>query len=119
MCVTSQLAGIQFKSDGSTTSGTFKPSEEKFFLSIASTMPLPECPTTEMRGLNYWYFCLAKFAAQIDNAPVLRGDSPDIFIALAGGDHLQLNADMTFSHFEDLFPSMRGYFVSMGKCTKL
>jgi hypothetical protein len=36
LCVVSHLAGVQYEKDGRTTTDNFKPSEEKFFLTIAA-----------------------------------------------------------------------------------
>jgi hypothetical protein len=118
LCVVSHLAGIQYEKDGRTTSGNFQPAEKEFFLTIANVTPLEECPKTKMAQLNYWYFCLSKYAAQIDSKPVMRGDKSDTFIGLVGGDYLQLTDDLRFSSVTGIL-SLTGYYVSDGKCTKV
>ncbi len=119
LCIINHLAGIQYDADGRVSSGNFKPAEDKFFLTLAPVRPLDECPKTKMAGHNYWYFCLAKFAAQQDGKLVLRGDDDKLFLSLVGGDYLQFNDDMTFDAVEGVFPSGRGWYVSEGRCTKL
>lgn len=117
VCLVTHLAGIQVEQDGHISSGNFHPQDDKFFLTIGTVMPLAECPTTKMQGLNYWYFCLARFAAQIDNRLVLRGDNATVFQGIAGGEYFQLASDMTFISITNNLAG--GNYVSDGKCTAL
>jgi len=123
LCIVSRMAGVQFEKDGGITSGNFKPAEDKFFLTVAPVTPLPECPSTRMKELNYWYFCLAKYAAQKDAELVMRGDSANAFIGMVGGDYLDLTSegmtsDVTFTSITGIL-SGTGYYISYGKCTKI
>jgi hypothetical protein len=127
LCVVSHLAGIRYEKDGRTTSGNFKPAEEKFFLTIAPVTPLDECSKkskAEIKawGLPYWYFCVAKFAAQIDNQPGLRGDTSHAFVPLAAvGDYFSINTYLNELHFTSTtgMLSLTGIYVADGKCTRI
>src|SRR5258706_5325878 len=115
-CFVTHMAGIQFENDGRITSGNLKPTAEKFFLTIAPVEPLAECPTTRMAGLNYWFFCLSKFGAQIEDRLTLRGDDLHTFRGLLWGEDLLISSDLTFLSITNNLP---GNYVSDGKCTRI
>lgn len=118
LCLVSHLAGIQYESNGQISAGSFKPADDKFFLTIAHFKPLDECPTTKMKRINYWFFCLAKYSAQVDNQLILHGDDPNVFVGLSPGDNLSIDDDLGFLHVTGPL-SGTGTYVSDGKCTKV
>lgn len=73
------------------------------------------------QGLLNWFSCGAKFEAQIDGGPLLRGDTNSSFIGtgLAMGEYLQIdyNSGVFDSNTNALMSG--GFFTSDGKCTKV
>lgn len=122
LCVVSHLVGIQQGANGQEVSGNFVPTTKEFFLTIAPVPPRKDCATTKPDGLAYWYFCLAKFAAQVSDHLVLRGDGLSEFWGFAGGDYLMLVPDSVGSDIK--FSTVTGFlygglWASDGKCTRV
>ncbi len=121
LCIVDHMAGLRF-AGSNTTSGSFRPDQDRFFLTIRNARPLAGCPNLFARhSLLNWFSCEATTEAQMDGGPLLRGDSYSSFI----GTGLADGARLTFSSDSGVFDSITsvlmsgGIFVSDGRCTKV
>lgn len=121
LCVVVHSSGIQYQTNGRTTSGRVKRTREKFTLSIRprASFQADPCSWEPSTGRPYWLGCVAKFEAQIDDEPLLRGDDQHEFYGLAAeGDYLEVGDDLTFRRFQAV-SSSNGLFVEDGRCNRL
>ena len=93
ICVVSHMAGIQHEKDGRVSTGNFKPASEKFFLTIGRISREEKCPWDATFGKTYWLACVAKYMAEIDNDPPMRGDNGSDFYGLFAADYFSFNED--------------------------
>jgi hypothetical protein len=131
LCVVSHTAGIQTE-NGRVSAGKSIPAYEKFFLSIGKINQEKKCTFDPTIGRIYWLGCLAKYMAQIDNEPAMRGDDGQQFFGLfASGDYFSIDEELHFKRYTSgasigISPTgeatatwYNGSFVSDGKCTRL
>lgn len=74
LCIVDHMAGIRF-AGGNTIAGSFRPDQDRFFLTIRNATPLTGCPNLFAKNsLLHWFSCEATSEAQMDGGPLLRGD---------------------------------------------